>query len=184
MDIINAHKTHTFGSQVLAHTSCNSRNKFPWLQAGLCAFLFQALPDSSSAGNKFWADFLVAIVDFLCCTKSLLAINRLLSIGWGWGRWAKHHKAYFTMIKDRRINTNMYIHINLWPLNAKSWLTGKDSDSGKDWGQEEKGEKEDEMVGWHHGLKGHEFEQTPGDSEGQGSLTCCSPWGCKESDTT
>ena len=126
MDIINAHKTHTFGSQVLAHTSCNSRNKFPWLQAGLCAFLFQALPDSSSAGNKFWADFLVAIVDFLCCTKSLLDINRLLSIGWGWGRWAKHHKAYFTMIKDRRINTNMYIHINLWPLNAKSWLTGKD----------------------------------------------------------
>ena len=122
MDIINAHKTHTFGSQVLAHTSCNSRNKFPWLQAGLCAFLFQALPDSSSAGNKFWADFLVAIVDFLCCTKSLLAINRLLSIGWGWGRWAKHHKAYFTMIKDRRINTNMYIHINHGDQFAPYWF--------------------------------------------------------------
>ena len=43
---------------------------------------------------------------------------------------------------------------------------------------------EDEMVRWYHQLNGHEFEQTPGDSEGQGSLTCCSPWGCKESDTT
>ena len=71
------------------------------------------------------------------------------------------------MIKDRRINTNIYIHINLWPPNAKSRLIGKDPESGKDWGQEEKEEKKDEMVGWHHGLKGHEHEQTPGDSEGQ-----------------
>ena len=64
----------------------------------------------------------------------------------------------------------------LWPLDAKSWLTGKDPDAGKDWGQEEKEETEDEMVGWHHWLNGHEFEQTPGDGEGQGSLACCSPW--------
>ena len=61
---------------------------------------------------------------------------------------------------------------------------GKDPDAGKDWGQEEKGATEDEMVGWHHWLKGQEFEQTPGNSEGQGSLACCSPWGCKESDMT
>ena len=54
---------------------------------------------------------------------------------------------------------------------------------GKVEGQEEKGMTEDEMVGWHHLLSGHEFEQTPGDGEGQGSLVCCSPWGCKESDT-
>ena len=60
----------------------------------------------------------------------------------------------------------------------------KDLDAGKDWGQEEKGVAEDEMVGWHHQLNGHEFEQIPGDSEGQGSLERCSPWGCKESDTT
>ena len=66
----------------------------------------------------------------------------------------------------------------------KSRLTGKDPDVRKDCGQEEKGAKEDEMVGWHHQLNGHEFEQTPGDSEGQGNLVCCSPWGCKESDTT
>ena len=63
-------------------------------------------------------------------------------------------------------------------------ITGKDPDEGKDWGQEEKGATEDEMVGWHHRLSGHEFEQTLGDSEGQGSAACCSPWGLKESDIT
>ena len=63
-------------------------------------------------------------------------------------------------------------------------LNRKDPDAGKDWGQEEKGMTEDEMVGWHHWLNGHEFEQTPGDGEGQGSLVCCSPWGHKELDTT
>ena len=72
----------------------------------------------------------------------------------------------------------------LWPPDAKSRLIGKDSDAGKDRGQEEKGMTEDEMVGWHHRLNGHEFEQTPGGGEGHRSLACCSPWGCKESDTT
>ena len=70
----------------------------------------------------------------------------------------------------------------LWPPYAKSQLTGKDPDAGKDWRQEEKGMTEDEMVGWHYRLNGHEFEQAPGDGEGQGSLTCCRPWGCKELD--
>ena len=69
-----------------------------------------------------------------------------------------------------------------WPPDAKSQLIGKDPDAGKDWRQEEKGTTEDEMVGWHHQLDGHEFEQTPGDGEGQGILACCSPWDCKESD--
>ena len=72
----------------------------------------------------------------------------------------------------------------LWPPDAKTWLTGKDSDAGKDCVQEEKGVTEDEMVGWYHQLNGHELVQTPGDSEGQGSLACCSPWGRKESDIT
>ena len=72
----------------------------------------------------------------------------------------------------------------LWPPDVKSWLIGKDPDAGKDWGQEEKGATEDDMVGWHHQLDGHAFEQTPWDSEGQGSLACCSPWGGKELDTT
>ena len=66
----------------------------------------------------------------------------------------------------------------LWPPDAKSQLTGKDPDAGKDWRQEEKGMTEDEMVGWHHRLNGHEFKQTLGDSEVQESLECYSPWGC------
>ena len=72
----------------------------------------------------------------------------------------------------------------LWASEVKSWLIKKDPDAGKDWGWEEKGMTEDEMLGWYHWLNAHEFEQTPGNSEGQGSLVCCSPWGHKESDTT
>ena len=71
----------------------------------------------------------------------------------------------------------------LWPPDAKSWLTGKDPDAGKDWWQE-KWAAEDEVVGWHHRLNGYEPEKTLGDSEGQGSLACCSPWGHKELNTT
>ena len=70
----------------------------------------------------------------------------------------------------------------LWPPDAKSWLIGKAPDAGTGWRQEEKGMTENEMVGWHHWLDGHEFEQAPGDGKGQGSLVCCSPWGCKEWD--
>ena len=66
----------------------------------------------------------------------------------------------------------------LWLPNVKIWLIGKDPDAGKDWGQEEKGMTEDEMIGCHHQLNGHEIEQTQGDSEGQGSLVCCNPWSC------
>ena len=72
----------------------------------------------------------------------------------------------------------------LRPPDAKSWLSHKDPDAGKDWRQKEKGTTEDEMVGCHHRLNGHEFEQTLGDSKGQGSLACCSPWGRKELDKT
>ena len=72
----------------------------------------------------------------------------------------------------------------LWPPHAKSWLTGKDSDAGRDWGQEEKGMTEDEMAGWHHWLNGHEFGWTLGVGDGQGGLACCDSWGRKESDTT
>ena len=72
----------------------------------------------------------------------------------------------------------------LWPPDAKNWLIWKDPDAGKDWKQEEKGMTEDEMVGWHHWLYGHEFEQALGDGDEQGSLECCSPWGHKQSDMT
>ena len=72
----------------------------------------------------------------------------------------------------------------LWPPNVKSWLIGKDPNAGKDWRPEEKGDTWVEMVGGYHQLSGHEFEWTLGDSEGQGSLACCSSWGCKVADTT
>ena len=67
----------------------------------------------------------------------------------------------------------------VWPPDAKSWLIWKDPDAGKDWGQEEKGTTEDEMVGWHHWLNGHGFGWTPGVGDGQGGLVCCGSWGCR-----
>ena len=72
----------------------------------------------------------------------------------------------------------------LWPPHAKSWLIGKDSDVGRDWGQEEKGTTEDEMAGWHRWLDGRESEWTPGVGGGQGGLVCWDSWRHKESDTT
>ena len=83
----------------------------------------------------------------------------------------------------RRIDDEAEARI-LWLPDVKSWLIGKDPGADKDWGQDEKGATEDEMIGWHHQLQGPESEQTLGDSEGQGSLACCSPWGHRESDKT
>ena len=76
-----------------------------------------------------------------------------------------------------------------WSSNAlatwrEEWFIGKNPDAGEDWRQENKGRREDEMVGWHHQLNGHELDQAPGVGNGQGSLVCCSPWGRKESDMT
>ena len=80
---------------------------------------------------------------------------------------------------------NPSVESYIWQLpHAKSWLIGKDSDAGRDWGQEEKGTTEDEMAGWHHGLDGREFEWTPGAGDGQGGLVCCNSWDHKESDMT
>ena len=72
----------------------------------------------------------------------------------------------------------------LWPPHAKSCLIGKDPDAGRDWGQEEKGVTEDEMVGWHHRLSRRGFGWTPGIGDGQGGLVCCRSWGRKDSDMT
>ena len=72
----------------------------------------------------------------------------------------------------------------LWPLDANNWLTGKDPDAGKEWRQEEKGATEDEMIGWHHWLNVHQFEQAPRVGDRLGSLTCCSQWGFKELNMT
>ena len=72
----------------------------------------------------------------------------------------------------------------LWLPHVKSWPIWKDSDAGRDWGQEKKGMTEDEMAGWHHWVYGHEFAWTPGVGDGQGGLVCCDSWGRKELDTT
>ena len=72
----------------------------------------------------------------------------------------------------------------LWPPDEKDWLIWKDPDAGKDWRQEEKGTTEDKIAGWYHQLNGQEFKQISRDSEGQGSLAWCNPWGCREVDTT
>ena len=72
----------------------------------------------------------------------------------------------------------------LWPPDAKKWLIRKDPDAGKDWRQEKKGTTEDEVVGWYHQLNRYEFEQAPGDGEGQGSLSCCTLWDQEVSDMT
>ena len=94
-----------------------------------------------------------------------------------------HPKGNQSWIFIGRTNAEVETPI-LWLPDAKNWLIRKDPDAGKDWRQEEKGMKKDEMVGWHYQLYGHEFEQAPGVGDGQGSLVCCSPWGLKESDTT
>ena len=124
--------------------------------------------------------------------------------GWGWKNW--HFQT--VMLKkmfERPLDSKEIKAINpkgnqpwifigrtdakseapiLWPPDGKNWLTGKDPDAGKDWRREEKETTKDEMVGWHHWLDGHEFEQTLGDGEGQGSLACYRLWSCKESDMT
>ena len=86
---------------------------------------------------------------------------------------------YFFGRNDAKAETPVF-----WPPHVKSWLIGKGSDAGRDWGQEEKGTTEDEIAGWHHWLDGRESEWTLGVGDGQGGLACCDSWGHKESDTT
>ena len=83
-------------------------------------------------------------------------------------------KCVYPLKRDLKVGYGhlVYSSIENWPPDAKSWFIGEDPDAGKDWRQEEKGITGDEMVGWHHRLNGHEFEQAPGDGEGQGSLAC------------
>ena len=111
--------------------------------------------------------------------------RRLLRVPWTARRSNQpvHPKGDQSWVFFRRTDIEAETPI-FWPPDAKSWLIWKDPDAWKDWGQEEKGSTEDEMVGWHHLLNGHEFEQAPGIGGGQGSLACCSPWSHKESDVT
>ena len=107
--------------------------------------------------------------------------RRLLRLPWT-ARRSNHPEGNQSWVFIRRTDAEFEVPV-LWPCDAKRWLTGKDPDAGKD-GKPKKEAADDEMVGWHQRLNGHEFEQTLGDSGGQMSLVCCSPWGCKQSDTT
>ena len=120
--------------------------------------------------------------------------------------WAPKNWHFWTVVLDKTIESPLDSEINqsilkeispeysleglnaeapiLWPPDTKNWLIRKDPDAGKDWRWEEKRMTEDEMVGWHHWLNGHESEQALVAGDGQGGLACCSPWGHKESDTT
>ena len=100
-----------------------------------------------------------------------------------WGDQPVHPKGDQSWVFIGRTDVEAETPI-FWPPDAKSWLIWKDPDAGRDWGQEEKGTTEDEMVGWHHWLDGHGFGWTPGAGDGQGGLVCCDSWGRKESDTT
>ena len=94
-----------------------------------------------------------------------------------------HPKGNQPWIVIRRTDVKAEVPI-LWPPDEKRQLLGKDPNTGKDWRQEEKKATEDKIIGWHHWLNGHEFDQVSGDSKRQWSLVCCSWWGHKESDTT
>ena len=119
-----------------------------------------------------------------------LSTEELMLLNWGVGEdsWERGIQTVrskgdqpwvFFGRKDAKAETPV-----LWPPHVKSWLIGKDSDVGRDWGQEEKGTTEDETAGWHRRLDGCEFKWTPGVGDGQGGLACCDSWGRKESDTT
>ena len=108
--------------------------------------------------------------------------RRLLRVPWTGRRSNQFHpKGNQSWIFIERTDAEAETLI-LWPPDAKSWLIGKNPDAGKDWGQEGKGTTEDEIVGWHHQLKAHEFGWTPGVGDGQEGLVCCGSWGHKESD--
>ena len=116
----------------------------------------------------FWTDLLEKTLESPLDCKEIQSVNPKGNQSW-----------IFIGRTDAEAETPM-----LWPPDAKNWLIGKDPDAEKDWRWEEKGTTEDETVWWHHWLDGHEFEQAVGVGDGQGSLTCCSPRGCKESDMT
>ena len=117
----------------------------------------------------------IDVFELLCC-------RRLFRVPWT-ARRSNQSKRNQSWIFIGRTDTEAETPI-LRPPDVKSQLIWKDPDAWKDWGQEEKGTIEDEMIEWHHWVKGYEFKQTLGDCEGKRSLVCCSPWGHKELDTT
>ena len=119
---------------------------------------------------KNWCFWTVVLEKTL---ESLLDCKQIQSV---------HSKGYHPWVFFGRNDAEAETPV-LWPPHVKSWLTGKDFDAGRDWGQEKKGTTEDEIAGWHQQLNGPESEWTPGVGGEQGGLACCNSWGRKESDT-
>ena len=124
-------------------------------------------------------------LSFLHCIYSCFLCWRIIDIGvWVYFQ-ALSSVSLIHMTVPRYCLYLLQIYSQKWaPPHAKSWLIGKDSDAGRDWGREEKGTTEDEMAGWHHRLDAHEFGWTPGVGDGQGGLACHDSWSCRELDTT
>ena len=144
----------------------------------------------------------------VCPVKAMVFPVVMYGCGWDYKEsWAPKNWCFWTVVLDKTLASPLdskevqpvnpkgnqsWIFIGrpdaeaevpiIWPPDGKNWLIGKDPDAGKDWRWEEKGMTEDEMVGWHHWLDGHEFEQALGIGDRQRSLACCSPWGCRVGD--
>ena len=127
-------------------------------------------------GGGFWGrmDPCICLAESLCCTPETITTFLVSYTQYKIKSFKRSLKNFCCAEDETPI---------LWPPDAKNWLMWKDLDVGKGWKQE-KGMTEDETVGWHHRFDGHESEQALGIGDGQGSLACCSPWGCKESDMT
>ena len=152
--------------------------------------------------SDYLGDGIISTIIFMCIyhwveTPQSSQINKHVHIFFNCGNWSLlrvpwtakeiqpvHSKGDQSWVFFGRTDAEAETPV-LWPPDAKSWLTGKESaDAGMVWGQEEKGTTEDEMARWDHWLNGHEFEWTLGVGDGQGGLVCCNSWGHKESDTT
>ena len=163
--------------------------------------------------TRQWITFHPKVFCFIQVLNSFLGYGFSISYVWMWEldykeSWALNNWCFWTVVLEKILESPLdckeiqpvypkdqsWVFIGrtdveaetpiLWPSDAKSWLIEEDPDAGRDWGQEEKGTTEDEMVGWHHQLDGHGFGWTPGVGDGQGGLACCDSWGHKESVAT
>ena len=147
--------------------------------------------------SSVWRCYSIIFPHFLLLMRSMLFTHfgtnlKILNCGAGENSWVpwtarRSNQSILKEISPEYSLEGLMLKLKLQSfghLMRRTDSLEKDPDAGKDWKQEEKGMTEDEMVGWHHRLDGHEFEQAPGAGDGQGSLACCGPWGHKESDTT